>query len=76
MRHMILAALAEKYRALITTHQTNLEIHFKHPTGVAEHIDHLETVEKELEKIAHYRDLLKEVEKLMKTVPLRTLTED
>lgn len=66
---MILAALAEKYRALINNHKVNVEIHLNNTTGVAEHIDHLETVEKELEKMAHYRDLLEETERLIDDQP-------
>jgi hypothetical protein len=69
MRHEILVALAEKYRALINNHKVNVEIHLSNVTGVAEHIDHLETVEKELEKMAHYRDLLEETEKLLNEQP-------
>lgn len=65
MKQEILIALAEKYRALINTHKVNVEIHLNNPNGVAEHIDHLETVEKELEKMAHYRDLLEEVNCLL-----------
>lgn len=70
MKQKILQALAEKYRALINAHKTNVEIQCANLTGVAEHIDHLETIEKELEKMAHYRDLLDEVEHMMQVEQL------
>ena len=36
----------------------NIDIFLASPQGVAEHIDFSETIEKELEKIAHANDML------------------
>lgn len=41
----------------IAKHKTNILVHCKNSVGVAEHGDHIETIEKELEQIAHYEDL-------------------
>lgn len=41
----------------IAKHKTNVLVHCKNSVGVAEHGDHIETIEKELEHIAHYEDI-------------------
>ena len=67
MRLKILQTLKGHYSALIEKHTLNVEIHLANPMGVAEHSDHLETVEKELAQIAHNRDLLGEVNRMMES---------
>jgi len=41
--------------------KTNINLFLASPQGVAEHIDFSETVEKELEKIAHANDMLESI---------------
>lgn len=57
MKDDIVKALIAHADAHIVKHKMNVEIHLKNPVGVAEHPDHLETIEKELEHIAHYEDM-------------------
>ena len=44
--------------------KNNINMFLASPQGVAEHIDFAETVEKELEKIAHAHDMLEALEQL------------
>ena len=55
---MIVENLKAKYETEINIAKTNIKIFLASPQGVAEHIDYSETVEKELEKIAHAHDML------------------
>ena len=54
----LLDNLKAKYENQIEISKTNIELFLASPQGVAEHIDYVETVEKELEKIAHAHDML------------------
>lgn len=58
MEHKILQVLADKYHNQIEESTTNIEMFLANPTGVAEHIVYVETVEKELEKISHAQDMI------------------
>ena len=40
----------------IAKHKTNVLVQCKNSVGVGEHSDHIETIEKELEQIAHYQE--------------------
>lgn len=62
-RNQMLIALVNHARAHIQKHKVNVEIQLTNATGVAEHSDHLETIEKELEQIAHYEDQLEVIER-------------
>ena len=55
---VILNNLRAKYENQIEISKTNITLFINNPQGVAEHIDYSETVEKELEKIAHAHDML------------------
>ena len=55
---MILNALKGYFKGHIEKHVTNVKIHLENASGVAEHSDHVETIEKELEIIASYEDKL------------------
>jgi len=57
MKDEILKTLVLSADAQIQKHTTNVEIHLQNPTGVADHPDHLETIEKEIELIAKYIDI-------------------
>jgi hypothetical protein len=54
----LLDNLKAKYENQIEISKTNIELFLASPQGVAEHIDYVDTVEKELEKIAHAHDML------------------
>jgi len=57
MKDEILKTLVQNADAQIQKHKTNVEIHLQNPAGVAEHPDHLDTIEKEIELIAKYIDI-------------------
>ena len=56
------------FRAHIEKHKMNVEVLLKNGVGVAEHPDVMETVEKELTQVAHYRDLLEEAQMMLEEV--------
>ena len=43
--------------------KTNILVQCKNSVGVGEHSDHVETIEKEMEQIAHYDDIKSVVRK-------------
>jgi len=66
MKAQIVDNLKSKYQNQIDIAKTNIDIFLASPQGVAEHIDFTETVEKELEKIAHANDMLEALGHLTK----------
>jgi hypothetical protein len=64
MDSVILNNLRAKYQNQIDISKVNIELFINNPQGVAEHIDYSETVEKELEKIAHAHDMLEALDQL------------
>jgi hypothetical protein len=64
MKAQIVNNLKSKYQNQIDIAKTNIDVFLASPQGVAEHIDFSETVEKELEKIAHANDMLEALEHL------------
>jgi len=54
----LLHTLKHKYEAEIAVHKNNIETFLSNNVGVADHINYAETVEKELEEIAKYKDLV------------------
>jgi len=60
----VLTNLKAKYENQINISKTNIEMFLASPQGVAEHIDYSETVEKELEKIAHAHDMIEALAEL------------
>lgn len=62
LRDSILSVSKQHFNANISRHVMNVEVLLQKGVGVAEHADYMETIEKELEKIAHYKDLLDVVE--------------
>jgi len=65
MSNRVLINLKTKYETEIAISTTNIELFLASPQGVAEHIDYAETVEKELEKIAHANDMMQAVDRVM-----------
>ena len=66
MKQQIVNNLNSKYQNQIDIAKTNIDIFLASPQGVAEHIDFSETIEKELEKIAHANDMLEALEHVAK----------
>jgi hypothetical protein len=58
MNHRLLQVIADKYENQIETSVANIKVFLQNPTGVAEHIDYTDTIEKELEKISHAQDMI------------------
>ena len=58
MREKIIETLRLHLRGNIAKHVANIEVLLERPTGVAEHPDIIETIEKELAFIAEYDDKL------------------
>ena len=57
MRAQIIEALKKHAEGHIEKHKANVEVLLQKTAGIAEHPDTLETIEKELEQIAHYQDI-------------------
>ena len=68
MRKDLLEASRLHFKAHIEKHRINVENLLNNPTGVAEHPDIMDTIEKELEIISEYDDKL---EVLKKYFPLK-----
>jgi hypothetical protein len=66
MKQQIVNNLRSKYQNQIDIAKTNIDMFLASPQGVAEHIDFSETIEKELEKIAHANDMLEALAHLTK----------
>ena len=54
MREKLLKALLSHAQGELDKHVANVEVYLKQPVGVGEHIDVVETIEKELLKVADY----------------------
>lgn len=63
MTNEILKSVVAHADGHIAKHKTNVLVQCKNAVGVAEHGDHIETIEKELEQIAHYEDIKDMVQK-------------
>jgi|TARA_Y100000004_G_scaffold175455_1_gene215078 hypothetical protein len=69
MREELIKASKLHFKAHIEKHRVNVENLLNNPTGVAEHPDVMDTIEKELEIISEYHDKL---EVLKKYFPLKS----
>ena len=63
MREKLLKALLSHAQGQLDKHVANVEVYLKQPVGVGEHIDVVETIEKELRIIADYHDQLEVLNK-------------
>ena len=66
MTNEILKSVVAHADGHIAKHKTNVLVHCKNSVGVAEHGDHIETIEKELEIMAKYDDQLHILDKYFK----------
>ena len=71
----VLSAQVKQAEAMIDKHKVNIEILTKNASGVAEHPDTMETVEKELEKISYWSDIRSAALNNFDFEHKRTLTE-
>ena len=58
MEYSIYTALKNKLEGDIAVHKTNIQIYMNNTIGIGEHIDIVETVEKELDKLSAAEDKL------------------
>ena len=63
MNETLYKALISYFNGHISKHVANVKIHSNSAVGVAEHSDHVETIEKELDTIASYEDKLNVLKK-------------
>ena len=63
MKRTIYNALRGYFKGQIEKHKANVHIHTGNPVGVAEHSDHIETLEKEIGAMAEYNDKLEILER-------------
>ena len=66
MRSKLIEALKSHATGHIDKHKANVEVLLQKATGVAEHPDVIETIEKELKIIAEYNDQLEMLNKYFK----------
>ena len=72
-RKNMLEAIKDHAKGHIKKHTMNVEIYLKNATGVGEHPDVLEAVEKELKIIAEYDDQLEVISKYFEQDPLKPI---
>ena len=58
LRRAILQALEDKYNAQISEAEATLKIYLEKPVGIGEHPQHIEEVNKQIEKIANAKEKL------------------
>ena len=62
MRLAILKALEDKYQAQISEADATIKIYLENSVGIGEHPQHIEEVDKQLQKIADATEKLKELQ--------------
>ena len=62
MRRAILQALEDRYNAQISEADATIKIYLDHSVGIGEHPQHIDEIDKQLEKIANAQDKLKELQ--------------
>ena len=58
MRKTILEAVIANAEGNLAVHKTNVEVYLHNPAGIGEHSDVVEAVIAEVEKMAHWQDVL------------------
>jgi len=59
IKKIILEALEKKYEADITASEATIKIYLENPVGIGEHPQHLDEVDKLIDKIAQAEEKLK-----------------
>ena len=62
LRQAILQALEDKYNAQISEADATIKIYLDNSVGIGEHPQHLEEIDKQLQKIADASEKLKELQ--------------
>tara|TARA_Y100000015_G_scaffold42000_1_gene48840 strand:+ start:561 stop:767 length:207 start_codon:yes stop_codon:yes gene_type:complete len=65
MRERLLECFVSHAKGHVNKHLANVEVLLNHPAGIGEHGDIIEEIEKELDEVAKYDDLLSMVEKYL-----------
>lgn len=63
MREILLDALRSHAKGHIDKHKANVEVYLHSTTGIGEHPDIIEAMEKEIMEIAKYQDVLDIIDK-------------
>ena len=66
MRGLLYKAMQAYLQGNIEKHIVNVKLQAENAVGVAEHSDHIETIDKELGKIAEFEDRLEVLRKYFK----------
>jgi hypothetical protein len=66
MKERLLECFVSHAKGHVDKHLANVEVLLNHPAGIGEHGDIIEEIEKELDEVAKYDDLLEMVEKYLK----------
>ncbi len=62
MRQAILQALEDKYNAQISEADATIKIYLEKPVGIGEHPQHIEEIDKLLQKIVDAQEKLNEIQ--------------
>ena len=62
MKQAILQALEDRYNAQISEADATIKIYLENSVGIGEHPQHIDEVDKQLEKIANAQEKLKELQ--------------
>ena len=62
LRQAILQALEDKYNAQISEADATIKIYLEEPVGIGEHPQHIEEIDKLLQKIVDAQEKLKEIQ--------------
>jgi hypothetical protein len=71
MRDELLKASRLHFRAHVEKHRINVENLLRNSQGVADHPDIMDTIEKELEEIVKYNDLIGVLDKYFNLEPIK-----
>jgi hypothetical protein len=66
MKERLLECFVSHAKGHVDKHLANVEVLLNHPAGIGEHGDIIEEIEKELDEVAKYDDLLSMVDKYLK----------
>lgn len=66
MRDKLIKAFVSHAKGHVDKHLANVEVLLNYPRGIGEHGDIIEEIEKELDEVAKYDDLLAMVDKYLK----------
>jgi len=66
MKTTLYNALWSYFKGQLEKHRANVHIHAENPAGVAEHSDHIETLEKEIGLMAEYDEKIDVLERYFK----------